>query len=158
MKNWEILTENEAGADDAAVEVAELAVLVTLSVEGVLCDGEISLVFVDSEAMRGINGQFRGKDAPTDCLSFPQLSADELENLRKPEFYAIFGDIIINIDAAQVQAAEFGHSIRREVAFLAAHSMLHLLGYDHEDGEAAEAEMFARQEAILAEMGLARSS
>jgi len=155
MRNWEILTENEISTDGELVDIAKKAVLATLDAENIKCGGEVSLVFVDSTAMREINFEHRGKDTPTDCLSFPQLDADEFELLKKPEKYTLFGDIIINIDAAIAQANEYGHSIQREVAFLAVHSALHLLGYDHEN-TAAEAEMFARQEAVLAKMGLTR--
>ena len=67
------------------------------------------------------------------------------------------GDIVISIDRARAQAEEYGHSLRREIAFLAVHSTLHLLGYDHETGEADEREMFARQDKIMNEIGIPRS-
>ncbi len=107
----------------------------------------VSVVVTDDAAIQTLNREYRGKDTPTDVLSFPlydedgTLDADAL------------GDIVISLERAAAQAEAYGHSLEREVAFLTAHSMLHLMGYDHEDGED---EMFARQEAILAGLGLTR--
>ncbi|MCL2397787.1 MAG: rRNA maturation RNase YbeY [Defluviitaleaceae bacterium] len=156
MKNWEILTENNGGEMAAAYEdVAKKAVFAVLAAENIVCDGEISLVFLADEEMQELNNQYRGKDATTDCLSFPQFGGDELALMNKPGGYVMLGDIVININKAETQAAEYGHSMEREVAFLAVHSVLHLLGYDHEE-ECDEGRMNARQEEILAEMGLRR--
>ena len=99
------------------------------------------LLFTDDDNIRRLNAQFRGVDAPTDVLSFPSGVDDYL------------GDIAISLDRAQRQADEIGQSLAREVAFLTAHAMLHLFGYDHEteDGEAA---MRAVQRKIMERTGL----
>ena len=156
MGNWEILIENNVG--DGAVGYENLvrqAVSETLAFEGMVCDGEISLLFVEDGEMRELNREYRDKDDTTDCLSFPQFAADEIGGIDVAGSYVIFGDIVINISKAEGQAMEYGHSIEREVAFLTVHSVLHLLGYDHMD-EIGEGDMFARQEAILGKMGLGR--
>lgn len=154
MKKWEILTENDFG--EAAFEnLAGQAILATLEVEEVACGGEISLLFVGDEEMQKLNLEYRGKNATTDCLSFPQFTAEEFEKINTPNDFAVLGDIVINVEQARLQAEEFGHSIQRETAFLAVHSLLHLLGHDHEDAE-AEQVMIKQQEAVLAKMGLLR--
>lgn len=110
---------------------------------------EISVSIVDNAEIRQINQHFRGIDRATDVLSFPQLTFAEGEEPEKNENgEVLLGDIIISLERAREQAAEYGHSLRREVAFLTAHSMLHLLGYDHMEPE-EEAEMFRRQGEIL---------
>lgn len=112
-------------------------------------DCEISVSIVDNEEIRRINHQFRNIDKATDVLSFPMLTfaeGEEAEVNEKDEI--ILGDIIISLERAREQAEEYGHSLKREIAFLTAHSMLHLLGYDHMEPE-EEAEMFRRQKEIL---------
>lgn len=110
---------------------------------------EISVSIVDNAEIRKVNQHFRGIDRATDVLSFPQLTFAEGEEPEKNENgEVLLGDIIISLERAREQAAEYGHSLRREVAFLTAHSMLHLLGYDHMEPE-EEAEMFRRQGEIL---------
>jgi len=152
----EILTENRTGEElSHHEEVAERAILAAFTAEGIVCDGEISLVFVKSEEMKRLNGEYRNTDYATDVLSFPQLEPHEVAEANKPGNFAAFGDIVINIDKAHAQADEYGHSIEREIAFLAVHSALHLLGYDHED-DAEDGEIFAKQEDILRFMGLER--
>ena len=153
--NWNILIDNsttEKALEDVVVQ-AIFAALETLSVK---CKGEISLLFVGDDEMKEINLSYRGKDSTTDCLSFPQLAPHELNLLYSSSNFIILGDIITNIDAAKKQATEYGHTTQRELAFLAVHSLLHLLGYDHEGGKQAENEMFNLQEVILQKMGLAR--
>lgn len=110
---------------------------------------EISVSIVDNAEIRQINQHFRGIDRATDVLSFPQLTFAEGEDAERNENgEVLLGDIIISLERAREQAAEYGHSLRREIAFLTAHSMLHLLGYDHMEPE-EEAEMFRRQGEIL---------
>lgn len=117
---------------------------------------EISISIVNNDEIRNINKQFRKIDSETDVLSFPQLTFEEGEFADVNEDdEIILGDIIISIDKAKEQANEYGHSLEREIAFLTAHSMLHLLGYDHvEDDE--EEEMFAKQKEILIKAGIPR--
>ena len=107
----------------------------------------VSILITDNEEIHGLNLEYRGKDTPTDVLSFPLF--DEDGNLDEEEL----GDIVISLERAKVQAEEYNHSLKREVAFLTAHSMLHLLGYDHENGEQ---EMYVKQDEILNELGITR--
>ncbi len=107
----------------------------------------VSVLITDNEEIHGLNFEYRQKDAPTDVLSFPLF--DENGNLDEYEL----GDIVISLERAMAQAEEYNHSIKREVAFLTAHSMLHLLGYDHENGEQ---EMYVKQDEILNELGITR--
>lgn len=117
---------------------------------------EISVSLVDNEEIQSINQEFRGIDKPTDVLSFPQLSFDgeEIAGVNEKD-EVILGDIIISMDKAKEQAAEYGHSLKREISFLTAHSMLHLLGYDHMTPEEEE-EMIQKQKAILDAVGISR--
>lgn len=107
----------------------------------------VSVLITDNEEIHGLNLEYREKDAPTDVLSFPLF--DEDGNLDDEEL----GDIVISLERAKAQAEEYNHSLKREVAFLTAHSMLHLLGYDHENGEQ---EMYIKQDEILNELGITR--
>lgn len=87
---------------------------------------EISVSFVDNDEIKELNKRFRGKDIETDVLSFPMN--DELEG---EDYLPILGDIIISMEKANIQAKEYDHSLEREIAYLTAHSMFHLMGYDH---------------------------
>lgn len=113
---------------------------------------EVSVTLTDNEEIHVLNREYRGVDRPTDVLSFPIFDEDDMGGK------TILGDIVLSLERAREQALEFGHSFEREVAFLTVHSMLHLLGYDHEEGKAQESEMFTRQESILCKMGLARNA
>ena len=103
---------------------------------------EISVTFVDNAAIAELNNQYRNKPMPTDVLSFPLG-----EN----------GDIVISMERAQEQATLYGHPLQREVAFLTVHSMLHLLGYDHENGGLEAMRMREKEEAVLIQLGLPRT-
>ncbi len=116
---------------------------------------EVSVTFVDNEEIHALNKKFRGMDKPTDVLSFPLFDYDgESEEPPVDEMLGMLGDIVLSLEQAGIQAEEYGHSFEREVAFLTVHSMLHLLGYDHETGEADEADMRRRQSEIMDLMGL----
>ncbi len=127
------------------------AVKTALAYEGFGRSAEVSVTVVDNETIHGMNLEHRGIDRPTDVLSFPMFDEDFDDGED-----AVLGDIVISLEKAKEQAEEYGHSLKREIAFLTVHSVLHLLGYDHEEGKAQESEMFARQEAILGKMGLKR--
>ena len=130
-------------------------ILETLDYEGMENDAEVSVTFVDDEGIRELNNRFRKLDKPTDVLSFPLLDYEgESEEPFFDELCNNLGDIVISLERAMAQANEFGHSFEREVAFLTAHSMLHLLGYDHETGEEDETDMRARQRVIMDKLGL----
>ena len=124
-------------------------------------DAQISITFTDDEDIRMINKEHRGIDSPTDVLSFPMLEFDADGNISEDECEydgdrIVLGDIVINMERAAKQAEEYGHSFLREVAFLTAHSMLHLLGYDHVDDEEGERLMIHKQNEILNSLGFKR--
>ena len=138
-------------------ELIETAIEKTLRRERFRKNAEISVTFVDNEEIHALNREFREKDKPTDVLSFPLFEACEGFE-EDPAIGAVaLGDIVISAERAWEQAEEFGHSFAREVCFLAVHSTLHLLGYDHETSEEDEKYMNDTQEAILAKMGLRRN-
>jgi probable rRNA maturation factor len=124
------------------------AVVATLEYEDFEGDAEVSLTFTDNEGIRVLNAEHRDIDRPTDVLSFPLHDPD------CEEWDSQLGDVVISLERAAEQAEEFGHGFSREVAFLTVHSMLHLLGYDHVNSEAEDAEMRRRQREILEGMGL----
>lgn len=137
-------------------EIIRKTAAAALAYEGFSAPCEISVSIVDNEEIRSINRQFRRIDRATDVLSFPLLTFQEGEQPEENENGEILlGDIILSWERAAEQAAEYGHSLRREVAFLTAHSMLHLLGYDHMEPQ-EEAEMFRRQREILLLAGFPR--
>ena len=116
---------------------------------------EVSVSFVDNAEIRDLNKKFRGIDKATDVLSFPLFDYEgESEEPPVDEMLGMLGDIVLSLEQADIQANEYGHSFEREVAFLTVHSMLHLLGYDHETGEEDEADMRRRQSAVMDLMGL----
>lgn len=110
---------------------------------------EVNVTICDDEEIHLINKAHRGIDRPTDVLSFPFYDFDN------PEIMTLLGDIIISRDTAYRQAQEYGHSAKREFCFLAAHSALHLLGYDHETDD-ERTEMEAKQREILDKLGIKR--
>lgn len=121
-----------------------------------LSDSEVSVTFVTNEMIRDINREYRGKDQPTDVISFAmeELGEGETAIIGSTE-PRMLGDIIISLDRTKEQAADYGHSFERELGFLAVHGFLHLLGYDHMTDE-DEKKMFSRQEEILVSLGITR--
>lgn len=122
-------------------------------------DAQISLTFTDNEGIREINREYRDTDRATDVLSFPMIEFGEEEEDAEYETengFVLLGDIVISVERAKEQATEFGHSLRRELAFLTAHSMLHLLGYDHVDDSEGEKMMIEKQDNALNALGLTR--
>ncbi len=117
---------------------------------------EVSVTFVTNEAIHEINLNYRGKDMPTDVISFAmeEMGEGEME-IVNADIPVLLGDIIISLDRTKEQAESYGHSFERELCFLALHGFLHLLGYDH-DTEEKEKEMFGLQETILQAFGLKR--
>ena len=120
------------------------AVNATLRYEDYRVPCEISVTFTDNGKIRTLNRDYRGIDRATDVQSFPLFD----EEYGDGEKIAL-GDIVISLEKADAQAKEYGHSFEREVAFLTVHSMLHLLGYDHETSPEDEKEMFFRQDEIM---------
>lgn len=122
-------------------------------------DVEISVLLVDNETIRTLNRDYRDKDAATDVLSFPM--EEDLSDETAPQIIGgpterMLGDLVISVERAVEQAAEYGHAVERELAFLTVHGLLHLLGYDHERGPDAEAEMQAEEKRILSILGIGR--
>lgn len=138
-------------------------ILAAVRCEGVSVPVEINVLVTDNRGIRAINRVSRGIDRATDVLSFP---AFQFEPGRLPEDLTPYldaetgllplGDMAISLERAREQAAEFGHSVRREVGYLTIHSVLHLLGYDHMDEGVMKRQMRGREEAILAEIVLPR--
>lgn len=117
---------------------------------------EISVTIVDNEEIHALNLKHRNIDRPTDVLSFP-LGVDGVYDVNNDTGAQMLGDIVISIEKAMEQAELYGHSLDREIAFLTVHSMLHLLGYDHEPGGLELVRMREREEAVLTQLGLVRS-
>ncbi len=141
-------------------EVIELAIKASLSEEDMDEAVEISVTLCTNEEIAVLNKEYMGRDGATDVLSFPQLAFDEDKCIFEDSMTyngdnLLLGDIVISLERAREQAAEFGHSERREVGFLTVHSMLHLLGYDHME-DADREEMQAKEKKILAAMNLPR--
>ena len=128
----------------------------TLYEEGYTGDFEVSLTFTDNAGIREVNRKYREIDRETDVLSFPMTDEGEDFTVDPETGCFMLGDIVISLEKALTQAEEYGHSFKREVAFLTVHSMLHLLGYDHERSEEEEREMFGKQDIVLEAMGLTR--
>lgn len=122
---------------------------------------EVGIMLVDNDRIREINREYRNIDSATDVLSFPIVEMEEGRvlsaegDLDRDENLLVLGDIVISLERAERQAAEYGHSYVREVAFLTTHGAFHLLGYDH-GNEQQEGKMLAKQEEVLAVLGLAR--
>lgn len=117
---------------------------------------EISVTFVDNARIRELNAQYRGKDVATDVLSFP-MGQDGVYDIDEDNGCKILGDIVISMERAMEQAELYGHTLQREVAYLTVHSMLHLLGYDHEGGGIEAVHMREKEEAVLVQLGLPRT-
>lgn len=127
-----------------------------LANEGFTDVAEISVTFVDDEMIHELNLKHRGIDKSTDVLSFPMGENGEFDtNLDTGA--KILGDIIISIEHAYDQAEKYGHTLQREIGFLTVHSLLHLLGYDHEDGGLEMVQMREKEEAVLTRIGLKRN-
>lgn len=132
-----------------------------LAAEGLALPCEVDVLLTGDGGIHQINREQRGVDRPTDVLSFPEfdLRPGELpaaEDADPGTGLVPLGDMVISMERVAAQAKEYGHSGRRELAYLVTHSVLHLLGYDHLDEGEMKAQMRAREEAILAELGLTR--
>ena len=129
------------------------AVLVNENFEG---SAEISVRFVDDEIIHELNREYRHVDRSTDVLSFP-LGENGVYDINHDTGAKILGDIVISMQHAVMQANLYGHSLQREIAFLTVHSMLHLLGYDHEAEGLERVRMREKDEAVLTQLGLKRN-
>ena len=134
-----------------------------LAAEGVEFPCEVDILFTDDTGIQEINREQRGVDKPTDVLSFPMFELTPgviptMEDVEAdPETSLVpLGDMVLSVERAQAQGEEYGHGSERELAYLAVHSILHLLGYDHLDEGPMKAQMRAREEAILSKLGITR--
>lgn len=157
--------ETETGWEiDCAVLAREVAEKV-LEMEKCPYDTSVNLVLTDDEEIKRVNTEFRNILAPTDVLSFPMIpfeSPADFSVVEEDDSYfdldtdeLLLGDIMISAERAEAQSKEYGHSIKREFCFLVAHSMLHLLGYDHMTPEEASV-MERKQAEALEELGITR--
>ncbi len=118
---------------------------------------EISVTFVNNEQIRELNAQYRDKDSVTDVLSFP-MGENGVYDTNMDTGAKILGDIVISMETAMEQAKRYDHSLEREVGYLTAHSMLHLLGYDHEQGGIERVRMREKEELVMSQLGLPGTS
>lgn len=160
----ELILENKQDKEEVSAEIIDTIQAVceaVMQMEECDFDAEISVTLVDNDEIQKINNEQRGLNKPTDVLSFPMLEFDENGDAADAEFemdeeLVMLGDIVISMERAREQSEEFGHSFKREIAFLTAHSMLHLLGYDHVDDAEGEKIMCEKQERVLSGLGITR--
>ncbi|MCI6100700.1 MAG: rRNA maturation RNase YbeY [Selenomonas sp.] len=141
----EFPTDIEENVRAAAEKVGEL-----YGVE----NGEVSVTLTNNEYIHTLNKQYRGIDRPTDVLSFALNESEEPDVEDGPDVN-VLGDLVISVERAKEQAADYGHSVKREIAFLTVHGMLHLLGYDHMEEE-DRLEMEAEQRFVMEKLGIPR--
>ncbi|MBQ7246227.1 MAG: rRNA maturation RNase YbeY [Firmicutes bacterium] len=151
-----ITFSKKCGVPASIIKEMTKAAEAVLKKEGLTDDefkrAEISVTFLKSDKIQKLNYEYRGKDKSTDVLSFPMYeSMDEFPE----EGELQLGDVVINKEQAQVQAEEYGHTFMREMVYLFVHSLLHLLGYDHEAKEDKKV-MRKREEEIMEEIGIER--
>lgn len=160
--NHQILISSDLEGEFPYAALLERAITAALEAEGVATPCEVDVLITDDEGIHQINLEQRGIDRPTDVLSFPMFNylpgqppadgadADPATGLTP------LGDMVISLERARAQAEEYGHPVERELSYLAVHSVLHLLGYDHMDEGEEKAQMRAREEAILGKLGMTR--
>lgn len=161
----DVYIENEQNKFEITEEINECIRKVAAAVmEYEKCgfDAEADVTITDNENIREMNEHYRGKNSATDVLSFPILEFDPDGNIINSDYdedpgngVILLGDIVISAERAAAQAEEYNHSIMREIGFLTAHSMLHLLGYDHETPQEAEI-MHEKENIILNSLGITR--
>ena len=160
----QILIETEVdGVEDFAAALREV-IPTALAAEGVGLPCEVDVLFTDDDGIHQINREQREVDRATDVLSFPMFeftpgeppTAEDTDLLDPGSGLLPLGDMVLSVDHIRAQAAEFGHRERRELCYLAVHSVLHLLGYDHLDEGPMKRRMRDREEAILGTLGITR--
>ena len=163
--NHELIIDSQVEGAEPYAALLEKVIPAALAAEGVGFPWEVDVLFTDDEGIRTINREQRGVDAPTDVLSFPMFQLEPgapptLEQVEADPGTGLvpLGDMVISLERAKAQGEEYGHGTQREMAYLAVHSALHLLGYDHLDEGPQKARMRAREEAILGRLGLVRQA
>lgn len=129
-----------------------------LTTEGFGKDAEVSVSFVSNNEIKNLNKIYRNKDSVTDVLSFPLTGSDGSAEINQETGAILLGDIVISLETAVKQAANYGHSLEREIGFLTVHSMLHLLGYDHETSQLDQRIMREKEESVLEKLGISRDT
>ena len=155
------ITSDVPGVSEGQRAFLRKVIRTALAAEGVDFPCEVDVSVTSDTGIQEINREMRQVDAPTDVLSFPvfDLAPGQLpgpEDADPGTGLVPLGDMVISMERVHAQAREFGHSSRRELAYLAVHSVLHLLGYDHLDEGPMKQQMRAREEAILGELGITR--
>ena len=159
--NHEIYIDSDLEEAIPCEDLLRKVICTALDAQGVSLPCEVNVMLTDDAGIQKVNQSMRGVDKPTDVLSFPMfdMPAGSLPTIgwSDPDTGLIpLGDMCISLERAQAQAEEFGHSVERELSYLAVHSVLHLLGYDHLDEGPQKAQMRAREEAILGQLGITR--
>lgn len=145
--------QDKIKVDQELKELIKKAIELTLDLEKADPKAEVSVALVDNAYIHELNKIYRGKDAPTDVLSFPL--GDESFVGENDEIEHLLGDIVVSLEKAEEQAKTYGHSFKREVIYLIVHGTLHLLGYDHENEEERKV-MREKEERTLRALGLPR--
>jgi probable rRNA maturation factor len=159
----QIILETEVDCPDDVQQLLERVINAALEAEGVELPCEINVLLTDNEGIHQVNLDMRGVDRPTDVLSFPMFDLQPGdkpgEEDEDPDTRLVpLGDMCISLERAQAQAEEYGHSVQRELSYLAVHSVLHLLGYDHMDEGPMKKQMRQREEDILGTLGIVREN
>ena len=155
------VTADVPGISEATRSFLRKVIRTALTAQGVDFPCEVDVLVTGDAGIHAINLDMRGVDRPTDVLSFPEfeLTPGQLpgaEDADPGTGYVPLGDMVISLECVKAQAKEYGHANRRELAYLAVHSVLHLLGYDHLDEGPMKAQMRDREETIMSELGLER--
>ena len=155
------ITADVPGVNEGQRAFIRKVIRTALAAEGVDFPCEVDVRVTSDAGIHEINLEMRGVDRPTDVLSFPafDLRPGELPGEADADVatgLVPLGDMCLSLERVQAQAKEYGHSNRRELAYLVVHSVLHLLGYDHLDEGAQKAQMRAREETIMEELGISR--
>ena len=155
------ITADVPGVNEGQRAFIRRVIRTALAAEGVDFPCEVDVRVTNDQGIHKVNREMRGVDRPTDVLSFPAfaLTPGELpgeEDADVATGLVPLGDMCLSMERVQAQAREYGHSNRRELAYLVVHSVLHLLGYDHLDEGQQKAQMRAREEAIMEELGISR--
>ncbi len=156
-----ITADVPGAANDANCALIRRTIRTALAAEGLTAPCEVDVLLTDDDGIHEINRELRQVDRPTDVLSFPEfeLPPGQLpgpEDADPGTGLIPLGDMVLSMERVAAQAREYGHSKRRELSYLVTHSVLHLLGYDHLDEGPMKAQMRAREEAIMALLGLER--
>lgn len=156
-----ITADVPGAANDANCALIRRTIRTSLAAEGLTAPCEVDVLLTDDDGIHEINRELRQVDRPTDVLSFPEfeLTPGQLpgpEDADPGTGLIPLGDMVLSMERVAAQAREYGHSKRRELSYLVTHSVLHLLGYDHLDEGPMKAQMRAREEAIMALLGLER--